>query len=161
MTILPATINDLPTVLAIYERARQYMRDTGNPNQWRNTNPTVEQTKKDIENGCLYVVKDNDGIQGVFALIGGEDPTYTHIDGTWLNNKPYVTIHRIASAGHKHGVLQTCVEYAETVCDNVRIDTHADNRVMQHLLGKLEFVHCGTIYLENGEPRLAYQKTLM
>lgn len=160
MTILPATLDQLPAILAIYERARQFMRDTGNLNQWRTNNPTAEQTKQDIQNGCLYVVQDADGIQGVFALIFGADPTYAHIEGAWLNDEPYATIHRIASAGNKKGVLSTCVAYAATQRRNIRIDTHADNRVMQHLLSKLDFQYCGIIYLANGEPRLAYQKTL-
>lgn len=160
MKILPAKECDLPIVFTIYERARKFMRETGNPNQWRNTNPTADQTRQDVKDGCLYLAVDEDGIQGVFALIFGDDPTYAHIDGAWPNNKPYATIHRIASAGHKHGVLAECVRYAATRCDELRIDTHADNRVMQHLLNKLGFTHCGTIYLANGEPRLAYQKTL-
>jgi hypothetical protein len=42
----------------------------------------------------------------------------------------------------------------------MRIDTHGDNKVMQHLVTKLGFVHCGTIYVEEDDyPRLAFEKT--
>ena len=41
---------------------------------------------------------------------------------------------------------------------NVRVDTHKDNYVMQNMLKKLGYSYCGIIYLENGDPRLAYQK---
>lgn len=39
------------------------------------------------------------------------------------------------------------------------MDTHGDNVVMQRLLTKLGFIHCGTIYVEEDDyPRLAYEK---
>ena len=42
----------------------------------------------------------------------------------------------------------------------MRMDTHGDNTVMQALLRKLGFVHCGTIYVEEDDyPRLAFEKT--
>jgi RimJ/RimL family protein N-acetyltransferase len=43
---------------------------------------------------------------------------------------------------------------------NIRIDTHRDNAIMQHLLEKNGFVKCGIIYVEDGSPRIAYQKRL-
>ena len=41
---------------------------------------------------------------------------------------------------------------------NIRIDTHRDNRIMQHNIEKHGFTYCGIIYLANGDERLAYQK---
>lgn len=38
----------------------------------------------------------------------------------------------------------------------LRADTHADNTCMQHALTATGFVRCGTIYTEDGTPRLAY-----
>ena len=46
------------------------------------------------------------------------------------------------------------------VCGNLKIDTHRDNRIMQHLLDKNGFTYCGIIYLDDGTERLAYQKQL-
>ena len=40
----------------------------------------------------------------------------------------------------------------------IRIDTHRDNKIMQHNLLKYGFTYCGIIYLANGDERLAYQK---
>lgn len=40
------------------------------------------------------------------------------------------------------------------------VETHIDNLVMQNLVEKLGFIHCGTIYVEQDNyPRLAYEKT--
>lgn len=34
MEIRRTTVEDLPRLLALYARARQFMADHGNPNQW-------------------------------------------------------------------------------------------------------------------------------
>ena len=44
-------------------------------------------------------------------------------------------------------------------CDNLRIDTHKDNKIMINLIEKAGFERCGTIYVDDGTPRIAYQKT--
>ena len=157
MKIRNATNKDLPAILAIYQRAREFMRSTGNPTQWSNAHPAPSLLTRDIESRNLYLLEDADGIQGVFALLLGNDPTYSFIEGSWPNDSPYVTIHRIASAGNKSGIVAHAVGYGLSLCPNLRIDTHHDNSVMQHVLEKLGFQRCGIIYLENGDPRIAYQ----
>ncbi len=157
MEIRNATTADLEEILAIYERARGYMRETGNPDQWKSTYPSPEIIKSDINDGNLYLLTDEDGIEGVFVYINGSDPTYDYIEGSWLNDAPYCAVHRVASAGRKKGILSAVMDYAFSRTDNVKIDTHRDNAVMQHQLEKYGFLPCGIIYLENGESRIAYQ----
>ena len=42
--------------------------------------------------------------------------------------------------------------------DDGCIDTHRDNKIMQHNILKHGFTYCGIIYLLSGDERLAYQK---
>ena len=88
------------------------------------------------------------------------DPTYAKIeDGQWLNDEvPYGTIHRLASAGDRRGVASEVIAWCLEHCESLRADTHADNKIMQHLLEKNGFVRCGIIHVEDGTPRVAYQK---
>lgn len=158
MNIRKAVSDDWEQILAIYQHAREYMRQTGNPNQWKDSSPSTEILANDIAIGQLYVLEEAGVLHGVFALIPGEDPTYSYIEGSWLNREPYAAIHRIASAGLRRGVLADCIVWCSTHYKNLRIDTHHDNRIMQHLLKKHGFAMCGIIYLENGEPRIAYQR---
>ena len=158
MEIRKTTFEDLDKINEIYAIARRFMKDTGNPNQWRDDKPLVSDILNDIEKGNSYVVLENGEIAGVFAFILGEDPTYGYIeDGNWLIDEPYGTIHRIASSGKYRGVFDAAVDFGLTIMDNIRIDTHHDNKVMQHLLGRKGFSRCGIIYLLNGEQRIAYQ----
>ena len=148
---------DIPRLNEIYATAREFMRATGNPNQWKNTNPTEELVLDDIEKNRCNVIYDETGIHGVFALCQGADPTYEYIEGgQWRNNEAYVTIHRIASDQTTRGIFRVAMEECKKYANNIRIDTHKDNVVMQRTLEKYDFQHCGVIYLANGEPREAY-----
>lgn len=158
MTIRKAETVDISRIMEIYEIARGFMRENGNKNQWINGYPAKEMIENDIQQGNLYVIFDEKGIHGVFALIFGEDATYAYIEnGKWPNDNPYGTIHRIGTDGTIHGAVAMAKEYALKQVDTIRIDTHADNQVMQHTVKKNGFVECGIIYVEDGSPRIAFQ----
>ena len=157
MTVCKATLEQIEEILAVYETARQFMKKHSNPTQWADRYPPESLVEKDIAEGKLYTVIYEGVIEGVFFFDEGPDPTYETINGAWLNSLPYCVIHRIASSGRKKGILKTAVEFCSGFCDNIRIDTHTDNFVMQKALQKLGFKPCGTVNLENGEERIAYQ----
>ncbi|MBE6922391.1 MAG: GNAT family N-acetyltransferase [Ruminococcaceae bacterium] len=148
---------DYPRILEIYAHAREFMVKTGNPNQWGTNYPPVEMLQEDIRVGNLFVVE-REGLHGVFAYFSEPDPTYGYIEGgAWLNESPYGTIHRVAGDG-SGGVFSAVLKFAQDCNPHVRIDTHHDNVVMQHVLEKHGFQRCGIIYLEDGDPRIAYEK---
>ena len=160
MTVRNTVPNDIPKVLKIYARAREFMRENGNPTQWGDSRPSESVVRRDVERGVSYVVEDEGNVCGVFAFIIGDDPTYSYINGEWLNDEPYGTVHRIASGGEGRGVLKACLEFCEAKCRNIRIDTHENNAVMRHLLEKHGFRYCGIILTDDGTPRMAYQKII-
>lgn len=149
---------DLPRVYEIYARARKFMAETGNPYQWKSHKPTREQIEGDIETGNGYVCTVNGKVHGVLCFFIGEDPTYKKIIGEWKKDGEYAVIHRIASSGEVKGVGTYMMEWAFGQFPNIRIDTHEQNRVMQNMLRKLGYEFCGTIFLADGDPRLAFQK---
>ena len=153
---------DVEELMRIFHYAQDQMIKNGNPHQWGRSNPTRQMILEDIEKGRSYVITDEaDQVHGTFVLLTEKEPTYEVIeDGQWLNDEPYATIHRIASDGQMHGIFETALAFAGTVSDNVRIDTHEDNRIMQKLIGRSGFTRCGIIYLKNGSPRIAYQKVI-
>ena len=176
MIIRLATSTDLAALNDIYAAARRYMAQSGNPSQWGTTKPTAEEIARTVEQGVCYVgcmdaeecQSEGEGARPccAFTLYDVDDPTYQHIyEGAWPNSEAYATIHRVASDGRAHGVFGSIVAFAtqyarERGMRNIRIDTHEDNRTMQHLVTKAGFAWCGIIHLANGDPRLAYQLTL-
>ena len=56
-----------------------------------------------------------------------------------------------------HDAARTLLDWAFSRTGCIRIDTHADNVIMHHVLRKYGFTRCGVIFLANGDPRDAYQ----
>lgn len=151
---------DLERIGEIYKNAKKFMRETGNPNQWNSARPNIETAREDMEKGIGYVAEENGEILAVFMFSTEPDPTYAKIyDGEWLLNAPYGVIHRIAVAKQGRGIVGKCINECFARCQNLRMDTHRDNLPMQRALLKQGFKYCGIIHLENGDERLAYQKT--
>ncbi len=160
MEIRKTELQDLDVVMEIYDKARQYMRQNGNLNQWIDGYPGREIILEDMRNGYSHVCIKDGEIVAVFSFILGTDPTYLEIyEGSWLNDEPYGVIHRIASVSHQKGVASFCIDWCYGKCRNLRIDTHEDNFIMQNLLIKNGFTRCGIIYLLSGAPRVAFQKS--
>lgn len=135
------------------------MASHGNPTQWGTTYPPVDMIEHDIRMGNAYVCEENNRVIAVFYYAFENDVTYTTIyDGNWLNDAPYGVVHRIASDGTVKGAASFCLNWAFSQCQNLKIDTHQDNLVMQSLLAKLDFKKCGIILTEDGSSRIAYQK---
>ncbi len=161
LTIRKTNLADLDRVMQLYDIGRDYMRASGNMLQWINGYPSRGLVKEDIANGESYVVEDDSGIHAVFMFMQRTEPTYAYIeDGGWLNDLPYGTIHRIASDGVHRGILDICVEFCEKTIKNLRVDTHPDNMPMQRAIKRCGFTYCGVIYMEDGTPRIAFQKTV-
>ena len=151
---------EIDLVMPLYDIARSFMRSTSNEVQWIDGYPDRTQIEEDIALGNHYLCEADGDIAAVFTLIFGNDPTYQYIEGAWLNDNPYGTLHRIASSGKHQGVLGEILQYCFGKTDNLRIDTHKDNAPMLHLMQKYGFTRCGVIYVSNGTPREAFQKTV-
>ena len=152
---------DIDAVMALYDKGRARMRETGNTEQWTNGYPHRHMIEEDVRLGRSYVYEEDGMLHAVLALIWGEDPTYAEIDGAWISDKtPYGTIHRIAADGELPGLGSWCIRWCLDLCGSIRIDTHEDNVLMRRALEKLGFAHCGNIICDEGTPRCAYQKDL-
>lgn len=157
MEVRKSTANDMNEILSIYDSARAYMVTHGNPTQWQAGYPGEDVLAKDIANGDSYVITADGTIVGTFSFIIGEEPTYQIIEnGEWNYNKPYGTIHRVASNGIRKGVAAICFDYCSRQIDYMRIDTHEDNLAMQNAIGKYGFQKCGIVYVRDGTRRIAF-----
>ncbi len=159
MNVRKATPEDLPRMGEVYACAREAMKRSGNPRQWGDTRPSPEAVAEDVARGNSYVLEAGGRICGVFAFVLGDDPTYAVIEGgAWKSAAPYGTIHRLASDGTERGVFRACLDHCAGICPHIRIDTHRDNRIMQRLLAECGFARCGIIYVDDGTPRIAYER---
>ena len=167
MEIRRSNINDLAELMPIFEEARGTIAKLG-IDQWQNGYPSTPVIEDDISLARSYAVIHDGAVRGTFVLVEDGEPLYDKIyDGHWKTgdeNKSYLAIHRVAIsvATRGMGLSTAIIEYAasrarELGRESLRIDTHKGNVVMRRMLEKHGFEYCGIIYLENGDPRVAYE----
>lgn len=157
MKIRKSTLEDVDRILEIFTIAKGFMDAQGNTTQWEPGYPGRQVVEQDVENGNSYVMEENGKVVGTFAFILEEDPTYRVIEqGAWHSDKPYGTIHRVASDGSVKGIARTCFAYGLGKVDYLRVDTHQNNRSMQAAIRHFGFRECGIIHVRDGSPRIAF-----
>ncbi|AKV56111.1 hypothetical protein AB656_03685 [Bifidobacterium actinocoloniiforme DSM 22766] len=182
-------MDDTASIESVFARARQAMVEAGNPNQWGAKYPYPDTISGDISGRHAMLLVDDmaDGAQaapgasverpeleerrgeherviGVFALFDGVDPAYGQIEGSWLDDDPYMTVHRVASSGEAKGVAADILSWCMRHHSNVRVDTGLQNHAMQHILESNGFTRCGLITMHDSRDpstehtRIAYQR---
>ncbi len=162
--------HDLEALMPIFDEARATIALLG-IDQWQNGYPNRAVILADIEKSQSHSVTVDGEVCGTFALIVDGEPTYDKIfDGEWLTGNSrdhYFAIHRVAISVKHRGkgisteIINHCAEEAKKANKtSLRIDTHKGNVVMRKMLEKHGFFHCGTIYLESGDERLAYERII-
>lgn len=167
MKIRKSTVSDIDSLLEIFSEARKTIATLG-IDQWQNGYPSFDVVNEDISLSRSYAVEIDGGVCGTFVMMENEH-TYNEIfEGEWLGNEDYIAIHRVAisvknrGSGISTAIINYASDYAKSLGrSSLRIDTHRGNKVMRRMLEKNGFIHCGTIYLENGDPRVAYEKVLL
>ncbi len=153
---------DIVQIMSIINEAKEYLQSQ-NVNQWQDGYPNEETIESDIELSRSFVVEDEGEIIATAMLEVADDPTYQIIEGEWLNDQPYLVVHRIAVAEKckAKGVAKFIIDEAIKLFDptDIRMDTHEKNISMQRFLNKYGFKYCGIIYLENKDTRMAYHFT--
>lgn len=168
MHIEQAQSSDLPILMKIFDGAKIFMAENGNPTQWPPGYPTESTVQQHIDDRDTYILKEDGIILATFYLPFGPDPTYQVICGPgWLNGEKYGTIHQVAvnQQLQRSGLGTACLRAAETLAHrrgvrNLRIDTHPDNIPMQRTIVKNGYTYCGVITVQNGSNRYAYHKVL-
>lgn len=159
--------NELDRVIEIIEEAKTVLRGRG-VNLWQNSYPDQQTLKSDIKRGIAYfLIKDNQ-IAGVAALETQGEASYDKLEnGQWSpqSQKHYAIFHRVAIAkGHQgEGLASIFIQHLLSVAaaldiQDIRIDTHADNLAMRHVIEKNGFTYCGNINNAQQLPLVAYQR---
>ena len=157
-----AKFEDVAAIMSVIDAAKKIMRQSGNMHQWEDNYPSETVITSDIQKNGGFAVEDDGKSVGYFAFLPSPDPTYAKIyEGEWLDDeRSYHVIHRIASYPHAHGIFCSIMDFCFSHDANIRVDTHKDNKIMQHNLLKHGFTYCGIIYLSSGDERLAYQRLI-
>ena len=156
---------DVPAIMTLVEAGVRRLAAMG-VDQWQDGYPNRGRIEQDVAEGIGYVIEENDRVVAYGAVIFTGEEAYRAIDGRWLTDEEnYVVVHRMCVAEEVvgHGFGRRFMEAAEQLSrgrvQSFRVDTHADNRVMQSLLPRLGFTRCGIIYFESRH-LVAFEKIL-
>lgn len=150
-----ATLNDLNIIMSMIVEGRKKIAEY-NISQWINGYPSIETITEDINLNRGYVLIENDEIIGYYAMLQ-HDPCYDIIDGKWINDTPYVAIHRTVTKYFNRGMGSKMFDEIKKEHNHIRVDTHEGNVSMNKCLLKNNFKYCGVIKLNDGSPRNAYE----
>ncbi len=170
MEFIVASFDHIDKMCEITDQAKAQLKNLG-LDQWQKGYPSREVWTQDAKDGCTYLAVEEGEILGIFAFQKTPDASYYKIDGEWLTDGEYASMHRVCVSdtckgkgvagkmfAHGFELAKACGLKA------MRIDTHPGNIPMQRALAKAGFVPCGEIRLvggsENGDLRIAFEKVL-
>ena len=163
-----ATLEDLDQVMEAVEYSRFLLKEQGN-GQWQDGYPNKDDFINDINNGRLFVTYEDDPneIVGVCALTYREEDYHHLYEGKWLTDLPYMVMHRVAikkkyqGKGYGKKLFEVFIEQAKLEgYHSLRIDTHAGNLVMRHIIEEFGFVYCGKAILTPNKDRMVFEKII-
>ena len=159
-------MEDVERILDIVCSAQRRLHEAG-IDQWQNGYPNRQSIESDVAHGYGRVICNEGRVVAYGALTYDGESAYEHLQGgRWLTTDggAYLTIHRLCVADEAIGgglgrlFFTLAEEEARARVGSVRVDTHPDNSLMQHLLTTLGYCYCGTVTYES--LRLAYEKVL-
>ena len=170
MEFILAKAEHLVEMCRITSEAKAQLKRLG-LDQWQKGYPSREVWEEDIKNQMAWLAVEDENVLGVFAFQTTPDVSYGEIDGKWLTDAPYASMHRVCVSDESKGkgVAGQMFAHGFSMAEklgfgSVRIDTHPGNMPMQRALKKAGFVPCGTIILkggsEDGDARIAFERIL-
>ncbi|KRL97263.1 GNAT family N-acetyltransferase [Liquorilactobacillus satsumensis] len=169
--IRQARLQDVDSITALINSGKKLLAADGIP-QWQGNYPASETITTDISNQSTYLLLAAGKISGTATLLQTAEPDYHKIyAGKWQTSPTnptgkYATIHRITVAPQYRGQHLSDFFFSNLFSEafrlgfrELRIDTHAENTRMQHIIEKAGFTYAGIVYL-NDDPhdqRRVYQ----
>ena len=169
--LILANESNVLDIINIINDAKAYLKKQGS-RQWNLPDgyPNESTIVNDIKRKECYIYIEDNIIIGSMVIMEAIDENYNEINGKWLNDCPYVSIHRIAVRNDYHNkqIGFKMLKLAENIIKDkgiysIKIDTHIKNNPMIKTIEKLDYSYCGVITLKRSKEdnlRNAYQKLL-
>jgi GNAT superfamily N-acetyltransferase len=130
--------------------------------------PSTTRTNfEDIRLCSYFVIKSNNIIVGGLAVLDYEADYEQLLEGKWLQDGPYLVIHRFAIFSSERGkgrasfaLKQVEIMAKKRNINAIRVDTHEKNKPMINVLLKNGYLQIGVVLLGNFKRRLAFEKRL-
>ncbi len=160
------TAEEKEIAMDILRQGKDYMLSNG-LHQWDDNYPAMEDIEEDLKTGKGYFICRGEEILGYYCIdCDSNEECYKEIEGSWLTpaDATYMVIHRLAfdKKARGQGLGAVAFSLAEDIArsrgiGSIRVDTHAENHIMQKIIPKAGYQYCGIVYYF-GSPRTAFEK---
>ena len=123
--IRKATLKDLDEIMPMIVNGRKHIQEYGIP-QWINGYPSTETISEDINNDRGYVLIEDNEIVGYFVLLK-HDPCYDKIDGKWIDDSPYIAVHRTVTKYFNKGLGSLMFNEIKDKYDHIRVEIEEED----------------------------------
>lgn len=163
--IVKAKTKDIPQIMEIIKKTVEEMK-TYNNTQWDENYPQAIDFAQDIEQGDLYVEREDDVIAGFICVNYIEPEEYN--DLPWSKNERCMVVHRMAvnPECRNQGIGSKLMNFAEELATKndisyLKTDTYSINTKMNSLFKKFDYKIVGEmIFLGKEAPFYCYEKSL-
>lgn len=160
-----ATEADIPQIMEIIGATVQEMKSYNNP-QWDEHYPLAADFQADIEQNWLYVLEEDQVIQGFVCLNTVSGKSYPKI--SWQDSSTPLVMRRmgVRPASRRNGIAAKLLLQAELLAKEqgitvIKMDTFCRNDKMNSFARKNGFIHRGTVCIwDIDEPFYFYEKVL-
>lgn len=166
MNIRLSKVSDLKDIMGLIEEAKEHLKSIG-ADQWQDGYPNEEVILLDISEGTSYVLEEDGDIIGTVCIQLKSEPVYDTLEGNWLLEGKYTTIHRIAVSNKYKGkgYASKLFDFAEEVTknygyDSIRSDTQKDNYIMKKILKRQGYTECGTVVYFGNVDCVCFEKVM-
>lgn len=148
-------------ILPIIKDAQAYLKSNG-VDQWQDGFPNLETLTQDITSRESFLLYKNDEPVAFEVLSFEREELYHNpLEGSLKLKGKYATLHRTAvkasarGKGISHFMFDFAAKYSKASGIKIlRIDTHKDNKVMQHIIAREGFTYCELVTLLPGVDRM-------
>ena len=165
--IRKAELKDLASVKNLTESCAKSMQEKG-IFQWNEYYPSLDRLQEDITKGEMYLLQDDEDLQGIVVLTPHMDEEYIPVE--WLSpNETNLYVHRLATNPEMWGSGngRKLMEFAEHFARkngyiSVRLDTFSQNRRNQRFYEARGYKRLGNIYFpkQSEHPFYCYELVL-
>ena len=167
LTLLLASKEDISCAMSMIQDAKDYHKEIG-LDQWNADYPSLSDIETDVAAQKGYFLCDGEQKVAYLCFDLDGEANYNELEGHWLTpeDSVYLVTHRLAMDKNQRGKGYSSAVFplAEQFCrekgvHSIRVDTHAENQIMQHLIPNAGFTYCGIVYYD-GSPRTAFEKII-
>jgi ribosomal protein S18 acetylase RimI-like enzyme len=166
MNILPASRGDFERILSLLKSCTAHMQSQG-IFQWNDYYPTPAIIEADLQEGTLYLLREDSDMRGMIVLNEAQSPEYAQLHWS-VDEGRHLVVHQLAVSPRwqRQGIAARLMEFAEDHASqhrytSIRLDAYSGNPGALALYEHRGYHKVGELFFPRRElPFYCYEKVI-